>query len=68
MKHRWLWILGWFAVLSVFNAASHWNQNADKNTLYIFLVAISQITNPLQLLLSAAVILAVLRRKPMAER
>jgi 1,4-dihydroxy-2-naphthoate octaprenyltransferase len=70
MKHRWLWVLVWFAALLVFNAANHWNQNADKNTLYVFLEALGWMTSPVQLLLSAAVIsgIAFSKRKPMAER
>jgi hypothetical protein len=70
MKHRWLWVLAWFAALLVFNVASHWNQNADKNALYVFLEALGQMTSPVQLLLSAVIVsgIAFSKRKPMAER
>jgi len=70
MKHKWLWILGWFAVLLVFNVASHRSQDADKNALYVFLEALGQITSPVQMILSACVVLGIAfsKRKPMAER
>ncbi|HYL86528.1 MAG TPA: hypothetical protein VE263_20050 [Candidatus Angelobacter sp.] len=70
MKHRWLWILAWFLALLVFNVAHHWNQNADKNALYIFLEALGWITSPVQFVLSAVVVSGIVlsKRKPMAER
>jgi hypothetical protein len=70
MKHRWPLILAWFAALFVFNIASHWSQNVDKNALYVFLEALGQITSPAQLLLSAVIISGVVfsKRKPMGER
>jgi hypothetical protein len=70
MKHRWLWILAWFAALLVFNVLLHWTQNAGQNALYVFLEALGQITSLVQLLLSVVVVLgiALSRRKPMADR
>jgi hypothetical protein len=70
MKHRWLWIFMWIVALLVFNVASNWNQNADKNALFIILEAIGEITSPVQFLLSAVVVgaIAFSNRKPMAER
>ena len=71
MKHsKWLLVLGWFAVLMVFNIASHWSQNADKNSLFIFLEAVGYLTSAWELVLSAVVVSFVLlsKRKPMADR
>jgi hypothetical protein len=71
MKYsKWLLVLGWFAVLLVFNIASRWSQNADKNGLFIFLEAVGYLTSAWELVLSAVVVsLAVFsKRKPMAER
>jgi hypothetical protein len=70
MKHRGLLIFGWFVALLIYNAASHWSENADKNLLFVLLQAISYITSPLQLVLSTVVVSAIIlsKRKPMSER
>jgi Na+/citrate or Na+/malate symporter len=70
MKHRGLLIFGWFAVLLIYNAASHWSENANKNLLFVLLQAIGYITTPMQLILSAVVVSGIIlsKRKPMSER
>jgi len=70
MKHRGLLILGWFDGLIIWNVATHWSQNADKNGLYIFLEAVGLATTTEKLLLSAVVVSAIVfsKRKPMADR
>jgi hypothetical protein len=70
MKHRWLWVIGWFVALILWNMGSHWSQNADKNGTYIFLEAVGNTTSPIELLLSVVVVLGIVlsKRKPMAER
>jgi hypothetical protein len=60
IKYRGLWILAWFIALFIFNVASHWSQNADKNGLYILLEALGQLTTPVKLVLSAAVVYGIL--------
>lgn len=55
-----LWIVGWFIGLLIFNIASHWSQNADKNGLFIFLEALSRLTSPTELVVSAAVVYGIL--------
>jgi hypothetical protein len=60
IRFRGLWILAWFIALFIFNVASHWSQNADKNSLYIFLEALGQLTTPVKLVLSAAVVYGIL--------
>jgi len=54
-----LWIVGWFAGLLIFNIASHWSQNVDKNGLFIFLEALGRLTTPAELLLSAVVVYGI---------
>lgn len=56
---RSLWIVGWFAGLLIFNIATHWSQNVDKNGLFIFLEALGRLTTPAELLLSALVVYAI---------
>jgi hypothetical protein len=57
---RSLWIVGWFAGVLIFNIASHWSQNVDKNGLFIFLEALGRLTTPAELLLSAVVVYCIL--------
>jgi ribosomal protein S6E (S10) len=59
MNYKGLWVSAWFVALLIFNVANHWTQNADKNTLYIFLSALGQLTSPLQLLLSVAIVYGI---------
>lgn len=59
-KYRGLGILAWFIALFIFNVASHWSQNADKGGLYILLQALGQLTTPVALILSAAVVYGIL--------
>jgi hypothetical protein len=68
MKHRWLLIAAWFVALFVFNVAYHWSQNSGQTPLYITLAGLGAMTTPLQLLLSAAVVIGLMKRKPMADR
>lgn len=56
---RGAWIVGWFVGLLIFNIASRWSQNLDKNDLFIFLEALGRLTTPLELLLSAAVVYGI---------
>src|ERR1700730_2290843 len=56
---RSLWIVGWFAGLLIFNSATHWSQNVDKNGLFIFLEALGRLTTPAELLLSAVVVYGI---------
>ena len=58
-KYKGIWIFAWFVALLIFNIANHWTQNADKTLLYIFLSALGQLTSPLQLLLSVAVVYGI---------
>lgn len=68
MKHRGLLIFGWFVVLFVYNAATHWVENSDKNLLFVVLQAISYLTSPSNLVLSAVVIAIILsKRKPKSD-
>jgi len=67
-KYRGLWILTWFIGLLIFNVGSHWSQNADKNALYIFLEALGQLTSPLELLLSAAIVVGILSGRKVKTR
>jgi len=60
MRDKGLWVLAWFIALFLFGVASHWSQNADKNGLYIFLEGLGQMTTPVKLLLSAAVVYGIL--------
>jgi hypothetical protein len=63
-KYRFLWMIPvWYVALLLYNGWSHWSQDADKNTLYKFAAAIGQLTTPLELLLSAAVVYTILSRK-----
>jgi hypothetical protein len=55
-----LWIVGWFTGLFVFNIATHWSQNANKNGLFIFLEALGRLTTPEALVLSAFVVYGIL--------
>lgn len=57
---RGAWTVGWFASLLIFNIASHWSRNLDKNGLFIFLEALGRLTTPLELLVSAAVVYGIL--------
>jgi hypothetical protein len=57
---RSLWIVGWFAALLIFNIATRWSQNLDKNGLFIFLEALGRLTTPAELLLSAVVVYGIL--------
>ena len=59
---RSLWIVGWFAGLLIFNIATHWSQNVDKNGLFIFLEALGRLTTPAELLLSAVVVYGILSK------
>jgi zinc ribbon protein len=59
-KYRGLWILAWLIALLIFNVVSHWSQNAENNSLYIFLEALGRLTSPLELVLSAAVVFGIL--------
>jgi hypothetical protein len=54
--------------LFVFNVAYHWSQNSGQTPLYITLAGLGAMTTPLQLLLSAAVVIGLMKRKPMADR
>lgn len=54
------WIVGWFTGLLIFNVASHWSLNGDKNGLFIFLEALGRLTTPVELLLSAVVVYGIL--------
>jgi len=67
-QYRGLWILAWFVALLIFNVWSHWSQNGDKNALYTFLEALGQLTTPLELLLSAAVVGGILSRRKAKTR
>lgn len=52
----------WFIALLVYNVWAHWSQNVDKGSLYILWEAIGQLTTPIELLLSAAVVYGILSR------
>ncbi len=60
-RYRFLWMIPvWYIALLLYNEWSHWSQNADKSNLYKFAAAIAQLTTPIELLLSAAVVYAIL--------
>jgi hypothetical protein len=60
IRYRGFWILAWFVALLIYNVASHWSQNGDKNALFIYLQALGQLTSPLELVLSVAIVYGIL--------
>lgn len=55
-KHKGLWVLAWFSALLIFNLWRHWTPNVDKGILYSFLEALSYLTTPVELALSALMV------------
>jgi hypothetical protein len=55
-KHKSRWIMGWLGVLTIFNVLWHWPQNAAAGIVYVLLDALSYLTSPIELILSALAI------------
>ena len=66
---RWWLIVGWFVVLYLWQMWAVWSAEASSG--YNALRALGRMTTPLNLLLSAVVVVLILRwgkRKPLADR
>jgi hypothetical protein len=61
---RWWLIVGWFVALYVWNLSSVWGAvPSESGELYVCVGALSPLTRPVEILLSAAVIVLILKWK-----
>jgi hypothetical protein len=63
-SRRWWLIVGWFVALYVWNLSSVWGSvPSESGGLYVCLCSLSRLTKPVEILLSAAVIVLILEWK-----